>query len=434
MAIITIAAPLSGIRGKVGGLIYSANKGGPYLKAWARGPNPRTLLQTTHQANLGGLAISWKTLTVAEQDAWDTYAALAAQDLTNSLGETYSISGFNWYIRINLNRLSAGDASTAIAPVGGTPTAPTIDFVKAFPTDDPGTTNITLTSGSAGLGERMVIKAVLVNSAGNLATPRVRTFMLTQELDISTLVFPFKSELLEHFGTAQLDQKLFCTIQQQSAEGRRSSPASGSSIMGVTVSVAFFDDTFTVGSDTALTAHTPEIGTGWTQIINEAAGIMEIKASSDTVIYTDVDTSSGCFVTADATYPSADYFIEADLTNVEAGDDTTSLFLRRTSNTNAYYVTFSNSSIIECKIFKVVSGVTTSIASLSQVVANGSTVKFSIIGTFLEVFDDGLSIGSVNDSDLSATGKGGFGFGAAFLFGGNDLDAQEIDNFKMFSN
>lgn len=222
MAIITLAAPISGIRGKVGGIIYSANKAGPFVKSWARGSNPRTFLQTVHRSSLSGFAIAWKTLSGSEQSAWDTYAALPAQDLTNSLGETYSISGFNWYIRINLNRLSAGDAFTKIAPTLTVPTAPTIDTMTVSETDSASDTFITLQAGSPGLGERLVIKAVLVSSSGVLVMAKVTTFMLTQELAIGVLDIPFKPELLTHFGTAQVGQRCFATIQHQDIEGRRS--------------------------------------------------------------------------------------------------------------------------------------------------------------------------------------------------------------------
>jgi len=226
MAIITLAAPVSGIRGKVGGVVYSANRSGPYVKAWSRGSNPNTLLQTAHRANLSGLAISWRALSGAQQTAWDVYAALPAQDLTNSLGETYSISGFNWYIRINLNRLSASDASTAIAPVLTVPVTPIIDSMQVKETASGSDTFITLQAGSPGLGERIVIKAELVSSSGQLVEAQVRTFMLTQELDIAIVVFPFKPELLSHFGTAQIGQRCFATAQHQDSEGRRSTVAS----------------------------------------------------------------------------------------------------------------------------------------------------------------------------------------------------------------
>lgn len=231
MAILTFASPVSGLRGKVGGNIFSANKGGPYLKAWSRGSNPRTFVQSGHRANFISFSTTWITLSQANRDSWDTYAALTAQDLINSLGETYSISGFNWFIRINLNRESFGDGLLSAAPTGGTPATPIIQVVDAFSTAAAGVTNIKLTAGSPGLGERLAIKAEMAYGEGRQVLSQIRTFMLTQQQSIGTVNFGFKTELLEHFGTAQIGQKVFCSILHQSSEGRRSAPANGSDVI-----------------------------------------------------------------------------------------------------------------------------------------------------------------------------------------------------------
>lgn len=228
MAIITIAAPLSGIRGKVGGVIYSANKSGPYLKGWARGSNPRTFLQTEHRSVFTSLSTTWRTLSAADKLTWDDYAALPAQELTNSLGEDYSIPGFNWYIRININRNNFTDGFTDVAPTTGTPAMPDLNEVLAFSTADAGSTRISLNVGTPGDGERMAIKAEMVTSQGNVAGPEIKTFMIIRKRALGQLNFAFKDELLEHFGTAQIGQKVFASIQQQSADGRRSAPATGS--------------------------------------------------------------------------------------------------------------------------------------------------------------------------------------------------------------
>lgn len=233
MAIITLAAPVSGIRGKVGGLVYSANKSGPYLKSWARGSNPRTRKQTSHRANLVSFSLTWNTLSDADKLTWDVYAALPAQDLTNSLGEDYSISGFNWFIRINLNRFSIGDAVRLIAPTTTQPASQTIEDVFLFETGSASTTNIELPAGGGTGNPRFVIKAELVTSSGNIAGPAVRSFMLSNRFGEGVTTLPFMDELLEHFGTALEGQKVFVTLQVQSEQGRRSAPVAASAVTSV---------------------------------------------------------------------------------------------------------------------------------------------------------------------------------------------------------
>lgn len=221
MGIVTFAAPVSGLRGKVGGNIFSANKSGPYLKIWGKGTNPRTLKQTTQRGKLTIFAQSWAGLTTGEKTGWDTYAALPAQDKTNSLGETFSISGFAWYVAINLNLMEAGAAQRTAAPTIGTPATPVVTNLRAFETAAAGTTNILLTAGSPGINEVVTIHSILVNSIGHLAQAQVRTHMVTKNFGVGIVNLAFKTELLDQFGTAFVGQRCFATVAVQDSEGRR---------------------------------------------------------------------------------------------------------------------------------------------------------------------------------------------------------------------
>lgn len=227
MAILTFQAPVSGLRGKVGGQVFSANKSGPYLKAWGKGSNPRSTDQTNHRAGFVQFSQRWSTLTDAERTDWDTYAALTAQDKTNSLGETFSASGFNWYIEINLNLQSAGASIIDTAPTGGTPGTPIVNLVRLFTTAGGGFSNITLDGASPGLTGLQAIKAVLVNSEGRTAQAEIRPFMVATLRFGGGNNFRFHDELEAQFGTIQLGQRVFITTQFQNSEGRRSAIESG---------------------------------------------------------------------------------------------------------------------------------------------------------------------------------------------------------------
>lgn len=68
----------------------------------------------------------WRALTQAQRDDWDTWAALPAQELTNSLGEAYYISGFLWFAKLN-NRLEfIGRSTITTKPTGSRPAASTL--------------------------------------------------------------------------------------------------------------------------------------------------------------------------------------------------------------------------------------------------------------------------------------------------------------------
>jgi len=126
MAIIRYGVAITGIRGSIGGTTYSANKSGPYAKAWGPAINPRTPLQSNERRVLSWVASEWRNITGVQRAGWDTWAALIGQVQTNSLGVAYYLSGFQWYVKCNINLELMGRAWRAAAPVGPYPPQPTI--------------------------------------------------------------------------------------------------------------------------------------------------------------------------------------------------------------------------------------------------------------------------------------------------------------------
>lgn len=231
MAILTFAAPVSGLRGKVGGNVFSANKSGPYLKAWGRGANPRTLIQSEHRADLTFYAQKWATLSASEQAGWDTYAALAAQDKTNSLGETYSASGFNWYIEINLNLRAAGESDRDAAPTSGTPGTPILDIMELFKTSGSDNSDILLDASSPEDTENHVVKMRLFNSVGRQVASEIRLLLRIIAPSGTPKRIAFQAQLNERFGTVQENQIGFASVAIQSDQGRRGAVATISAIV-----------------------------------------------------------------------------------------------------------------------------------------------------------------------------------------------------------
>lgn len=127
MAIIKIGAPLSGIRGTLGGITYSENGSGPYAKQWSAPVNPRTDGQAAERGFLSRMPALWAALTDAQRADWRTFAADPAQEKTNSLGEAYYASGYNWFCQCNVSLLRVGRATITTFPTQAQPAAPTID-------------------------------------------------------------------------------------------------------------------------------------------------------------------------------------------------------------------------------------------------------------------------------------------------------------------
>lgn len=228
MAIVQYAAPVAELRGKVGGIVFSATKAGPYVKAWGKGSNPRTQIQTEHRGTLSTFAQAWADITAAQRTAWNVYAALPAQQKLNSLTQLYSVSGFNWFIEININRRAAGQAQLSAAPVLGTPAAPFLALIQPASTGNPSLSRLVVPPGDPSINQTNAIKTQVLNTAGRSSFSPIRTFMLAFNYGVGVRSYFIQTELESHFGTLQIGQTLFAQLQIQNSEGRRG-PLSASS-------------------------------------------------------------------------------------------------------------------------------------------------------------------------------------------------------------
>lgn len=93
--------------GSVGGLVYSHNAGGQYIRARVTPTNPGTPQQAAVRQAFGGLLPAWiETLTEVQREAWRTYAAQVG--LRNAFGDLRYVSGVNHYLRGNTLRVAFG--------------------------------------------------------------------------------------------------------------------------------------------------------------------------------------------------------------------------------------------------------------------------------------------------------------------------------------
>jgi len=129
MAIIKLGALVVGVRGSAGGLTFSANRSGPYVKTTSKGANPRSAKQSVVRQRLGRMPELWRNITSAQRTDWNDYALAAPQELTNSLGETYFTTGYAWFVHCNTTRLNLAQVPLAPAPTIAAPAAPNINLV-----------------------------------------------------------------------------------------------------------------------------------------------------------------------------------------------------------------------------------------------------------------------------------------------------------------
>ena len=219
MAILKFGTLVVGIRGTVGGLTFTANKSGPVARAWSRGANPHSLLQSQSRNLISSIAASWSGVIPAFRTLWDEFAADPAQELYNAFGDPYYISGMLWYQKINRWRAVAGDIIITTPPTTAKPIPPAITtlVVSAGDVDS----KITYPPGTFAGGLRLVIDMTIGISVGAAATPSKPLQLYATNAPGATETI-FSAAVPVRFGPIFVGQRAFARVYAQSPAGYRS--------------------------------------------------------------------------------------------------------------------------------------------------------------------------------------------------------------------
>ena len=197
-----------------------------------------------------------------------------------------------------------------------------------------------------------------------------------------------------------------------------------------------FNDTFTAGSNTELSAHTPDTGTGWTQIISVINNVEQGSMGGSTLRANNsdyLDDESSCGGNDGALYrindsvSSSDYDVSVQYRNQDSNDDYSIIAARIQDANNMYAFQWSTT---RGQLFKRVGGVWTQLGSTTPGINEPSTVILQVSGTTITAYDDGVALVSVTDASHSATGYAGVGMGAV-ITSNADCSSQQLDNFTV---
>ena len=223
MAIVTIALPVSGIRGMLGGAVFSANRSGPYVRGWSPVVNPSSAGQMGQRGIIAQAGALWRTLSTAEQDDWDTFALTPPEDDYNGLNKLYLPSGFGWFTRILTRRRRVGLPDSLLAPVSTPTAAPTTFTLVVKPAT--GLANQAVagyTSGEFVTYYAIIMLSIAPGKGTNVQTSR---YLICWEAFGGSLTRTnFGVNYFANFGTTQVGQRFFGQLYRQSASGIRSTP------------------------------------------------------------------------------------------------------------------------------------------------------------------------------------------------------------------
>jgi hypothetical protein len=176
----------------------------------------------------------------------------------------------------------------------------------------------------------------------------------------------------------------------------------------------FFSDEFDVSSTTTLASVTPDIGSSWSQLINNGR-TLRVASYNDYATTLSNGTNVGTLYVANATYPNADYQVSA-VVSFSSGDSnyTRTLAARIQDANNMYILRFSSNTLW---IYKRVTGTWTLLNSGSGTIVGsyyttpGDTVTLKVEGTTISGLVNGVEKVTTTDSAISAAGQAGLGTG-----------------------
>lgn len=202
-------------RGKLGGHVASANKGGAYLRTKVTPTNPQTTYQTQIRQLFGSISQQWSGLSASARAAWNS--AIDEWKRTNIFGDLKLPSGKALFQRLNQQAQVAGYPPLTLPPAK-------LEMVQGVVTEgviDIGQAAIDFTGVYAGTDAR-----VMLYSSGPVSdgTKFVKNLMRNFHNDLASTYTPGDgyNPYVERFGTPAPSQKIFIGVKYVLPSGQAS--------------------------------------------------------------------------------------------------------------------------------------------------------------------------------------------------------------------
>lgn len=125
MALAKMGGGIIQLSGSIAGNVFARNRYGNYVRPRTKPVNPQSSFQEAVRNAMSYLVEYWhSTLTAAQRTAWETFAQAIA--MQNKLGETIYLTGFNHFVRANIELVRQAMTLVADGPT-----------VLALPETDP---------------------------------------------------------------------------------------------------------------------------------------------------------------------------------------------------------------------------------------------------------------------------------------------------------
>lgn len=223
MALVILGGGVAEARGSVGGITFSRNRGGAYMRNRTVPTDPGTVQQQAIRTYMATLANLWVNyLTAAQRALWDAYAD--AVHLPNALGQARNVGGIGMYCRSNVPNLQWGHTRIDDAPIifdTGEYTAPAIASITAA-TD---VLSLTFQAEDAWAGETDSAMLVYVSRPMNATRNYFKgPYRYAAAVEGDDTLPPVSPQAIDLPFPVEVGHKVFVQVRVLRADGRLSSP------------------------------------------------------------------------------------------------------------------------------------------------------------------------------------------------------------------
>jgi len=235
------------IRGTVGGLTFSKNRAGFFVKRLHSGlPSTRPAPQA-RRAAFTAAAIYWTQHrdelythptygSIPVSEWWDYFAQEPGNEKIDVFGGTYQPSGYNWFITYAVMQSMAGEDPLLLPPTDSTPAQWPAYWVKYEASGGAGSTYFLAATTSTIQGSRPWITCRIQYNQSN--TPLVGPFFFLKNFAYPTgsTLHSFQTELESVFGAVPDNSRAFFQVRFRIPDSKISAAETFSLLPGETYS------------------------------------------------------------------------------------------------------------------------------------------------------------------------------------------------------
>lgn len=193
-----LSGTITGASGSIGGVTFSHNRGGLYMKAKRVPVNPNSTKQQNVRANLSTVSRQWSLLTSAQQTAWADWAAL--NPVINTLGSSIILSGQGAYVQLNARIALYGGTVSTTPPAGVGPAQLTTVTAAMV---SPSALSVTYTATPLATGVKLFVRQTLPGTKGrngNINQSRVAGVSAAAAASPAAITTPYTSVAAQQFN------------------------------------------------------------------------------------------------------------------------------------------------------------------------------------------------------------------------------------------